>query len=179
MDTSRLGRGEMIAGVSGLALIIFMFFAWWGAPEITIQTALGNQTIGGVGSANAWEAASFLDIVWFLTGLIAVAFAVSTAMSREVTLPVAASAITAGVGTLSTVLIIYRLIDTPYDATRKLGVFLGLIAAAGIAYGGWVSMQEEGTSFSAQADRFGGDDPPPPPPPPPAASPPAGGPPAA
>ena len=34
------------------------------------------------------------------------------------------------------------------------GVFLGLIASAGIAYGGWRAMEEEGTSFGDQADRI-------------------------
>ena len=55
------------------------------------------------------------------------------------------------------------------DVSRKIGVFLGLIAAVGIAYGGWRAMQEEGTSFGDQADRVGGDNPPPPPPSAPAA----------
>ncbi len=33
-------------------------------------------------------------------------------------------------------------------------MFLGLIASAGIAYGGWRAMEEEGTSFGDQADRL-------------------------
>jgi len=60
--------------------------------------------------------------------------------------------------------------------SRSIGVFLGLIAAAGITYGGWMAMQEEGASFSGEADRVGGtgDDAPPPPPPAPPAAPPSG-----
>ncbi len=171
----------MIAGISGAALLIFMFFAWWGAPEITIETPIGEVTGGGGASANAWEAASFMDIIWFLTAVTAIAFAITAATAQTVALPVAGSAITTGLGILSTVLILYRLIDPPYDATRKIGVFLGLIAAAGIAYGGWRAMEEEGTSFGGEADRLGDrpaaptateptpaerSDPPPPPPPP-------------
>ena len=54
---------------------------------------------------------------------------------------------------------------------REFGVFLGLIAAAAIAYGGWRSMQEEGTTFGGEADRLGdqvgdGSDESPPPSPP-------------
>lgn len=169
MDASKLGRGEMIAAVSGAALIIIMFLGWWGAPEIEIP---GVGTVGGGGSANAWEAADFLDIVWFLTGAVAVAFGAAAAMSRDVALPVAASTVTAGLGILSTVLIAYRLIDPPFDASRKFGVFVGLIAAAGIAYGGWTSMQEEGTSFGDQADRLQDRGEPPPPPAPPPSAPP-------
>ena len=178
MDADRLRQGELIAGVAGVALIIIMFFSWWGTPDVTVQTDLGDFNVaGGAVSFNAWEAADFMDIIWFVTGAVAVALAVSTAMAQTVALPVAASTITAGLGILSTLLILYRLIDPPYDLDRKFGVFLGLIAAAGIAYGGWRSMQEEGTSFAGEADRLqdrvSDREPPPPPPPPPA--PPTGG----
>jgi hypothetical protein len=171
MDTSRLRTGELIAGVAGAALIIIMFLNWWGAPEITVETPLGEVTSGGGASANAWEAADFNDIVWFVTGVVAVGLALAAATAQTVALPVAASALTAGLGILSTILILYRIIDPPFDADREYGVFLGLIAAAAIAYGGWRSMQEEGTTFGAQADRLGdrlgggGEEPPPPPPP--------------
>ena len=117
--------------------------------------------------------------------------ALISASQTEVDLPVAASAVVAGLGILSVVLIIISIISPPdfgvdlsgsgIDHTRKFGVWLGLIAAVGVAYGGWRAMQEEGTSFGDQADRFRGPDegpgatPPPPPssppPPPPAQAP--------
>ena len=72
--------------------------------------------------------------------------------------PVAVSALAAGLGILAVVLILFRIISPPdfgapdsgvdLDVGRGIGVFLGLIAAGGVAYGGWVAMQEEGTSFS-------------------------------
>ena len=40
-------------------------------------------------------------------------------------------------------LILYQVFDTPGDADRKIGLFLGLIACAGIAVGGYLSMQED------------------------------------
>ncbi len=33
MDTGNLGRGAMIAGVSGVLLFIFMFFGWYEVPR--------------------------------------------------------------------------------------------------------------------------------------------------
>jgi hypothetical protein len=170
MDADRLRTGELVAGISAVALFIIMFLPWFGfdlggaAEDAASQ--LGVSIDVPDANFNAWESFDFIDIVLFVTVIVAVAFAVATAMSQTVALPVAASAITAGLGILSTVLIIYRLIDTPSDADRKYGVFLGLIAAAGIAYGGWRSMQEEGTSFGDQADRLqGGRGAAPPPPP--------------
>ena len=69
------------------------------------------------------------------------------------------------VGGLSFLLILFRIIDTPTFASSaasrpkarsKFGIFLALIAAAGMAYGGWRAMQEEGTSFGDAADRLSG-----------------------
>ena len=172
-----LRTGEKIAGISGVALLIIMFLSWWGAPgevgELADLTGIEVDT-----SANAWQLADFLDLIWALTALAGIALAVMAASATRPDMPIAMSAITAGLGILSTVTILYRLIDTPYDASRKYGVFLGLIAAAAIAYGGWRAMEEEGTSFGDQADRFQGSGdrgtpPPPPPPPPPSSSGPA------
>jgi hypothetical protein len=175
MDAGRLGRGEMIAAISGAALFIIMFLPWWGAPGAASELIEQAQSLGLAEdvdtSANAWQLLSFIDIVLFVTVIVAVAFGVTAAMSQDVALPVAASAITAGLGILSLILVAYRLLDTPYDASRKFGVFLGLIATAGIAYGGWIGMQEEGTSFGDQVDRVQGGGGAPPPPPPPAAPP--------
>ena len=42
------------------------------------------------------------------------------------------------------------------DITLEFWIFLGLIAAAGIAYGGYSAMQEEGTTFGGAADRLSG-----------------------
>ena len=87
-------------------------------------------------------------------------------------------------GGLSVLLVLFRIIDPPsfgsfggvsVDGTLEFGIFLGLISAAGIAYGGYRGMQEEGATFSGTADKLsssggGPSDPPPPPsstPPPP------------
>ena len=170
MDADRLRTGELIAGIAAVALFIIMFLPWFGIGGVAGEAIEQAQDLGFAPdvdtTANAWQSFDFIDIVLFVTVIVAVAFAAATAMSQTVALPVAASAITAGLGILSTVLIVYRLIDPPSDASRKYGVWLGLIAAAGIAYGGWMSMQEEGTTFGDQADRLGGGGTAPPPPPP-------------
>jgi hypothetical protein len=144
MDLARLRRGELIAGISGLALFIIMFLDWFGA---------------GIVGANAWESFQVIDLVLLLTAIVSVGLAAATAAAQTVALPVATSAITAGLGILSTLLVLYRIIDPPFELTREFGVFLGLIACAGVAVGGWLSMQEEGTTFSGAADqardRFG------------------------
>ncbi|MDQ3758396.1 MAG: hypothetical protein M3331_00410, partial [Actinomycetota bacterium] len=155
MDVNRLSLGEKIAGAAGLALIVIMFLGWWGAPD----EVAGAAELAGIDteSASAWQAHDFMDIIWFLTGAAGIALAVLALSQNSVNLPVAMSAIVAGLGILSLLLVIYRLIDPPFDASREIGVFLGLIAIAAVAYGGWRAMQEEGTSFQGEADRVQSD----------------------
>ena len=194
MDTSRIRQGEMIAAVAAVVLLVVMFFGWFGI-DVEGVTGLSQDELEAAGeafanvdaaadsfTANAWESFGFIDIILLVTIIAAVALAAISASATQVNLPVALSAIVAGLGILSTLLVIYRIIDPPYGFDRKFGVFLGLVAAAGIAYGGWRAMQEEGTSFQGEADRLQGDRtgpgagpgagpgpgaPPPPPPPPP------------
>ena len=182
MDTNRLNQGEMIAAVSAAVLLLIMFaFSWFGlGGDLADQASDAGFDTG----ANAWESFSIIDIVLLITILVAVGGAVMTANAQNVDTPVAISAITAALGIISVLLILFRLISPPdlinsvfdeaegadVDISRKIGAFLGLIAAAGIAYGGWRAMQTEGTSFSGEADRMGDrrpSDPGPPPPPPP------------
>jgi multidrug transporter EmrE-like cation transporter len=177
MEFSRVRAGELIAGISGVALFIIMFLPWFGVPEAAEELI---EQLGGVGAvedadttANAWESFDFIDIVLLLAVIAGIGLAVLAAAQSSVQLPVAASAITAGLGILGTLLVLYRVIEPPSEASRKVGLFLGLIAVAGIAFGGWLAMQEEGTTFGGEADRLGGGGaapgagPPAPPPPPP------------
>ena len=143
---SRLSRGEMIAGVSGLVLLVVMFLPWYGV----------DVNVGGFSaseSANAWEVFSFIDILLFLVGATAVGLAV--ARLADVALPpdLPIGTIVAGAGALAVLLILYRMIDVPgpdipavvesnIDFGRKIGLFLGLLAAGGVAYGGYLSMGE-------------------------------------
>jgi hypothetical protein len=164
MDFTRLSKGEKVAGVSGILLILFMFiFKWFG---LKVGGDVGTFGISVEGSENAWGSYGFIDIVLFITALAAIGLAVLAASESEMGLPVAASAVVAGLGVLSVVLVIISIISPPdlgadlsgtgIEHTRKIGVWLGLIAAAGVAVGGYMAMQEEGTSFGDQASGLGG-----------------------
>jgi hypothetical protein len=184
MDADRLGRGEQIAGICAAVLFIVMFFNWFSLPGGDQAEAVGIDIDTGL---NAWQSYDFTDLILLVTIVVAVGGAIATMMARDVALPVAASAITAGLGILSFVFVAFSILNTPsfgalgvdVDTDRSWGVFVGLLLTAGIAYGGWMSMQEEGTTFGDQVDRTsGGGGAPPPPPPPPTQPPAAGGPPA-
>ena len=146
MDTSKISFGEMVAGASGLALFIVMFFPWYGIK--TEFEGLGD--IEGV-NGNAWESFSFIDIILFLVIVLAVGMAVARAAGAMPSgLPAPAGTIVAAAGALAVLLILFRLVSTPdpditgdaVDLSRKIGIFLGLIAAAGIAFGGYTASNE-------------------------------------
>jgi hypothetical protein len=156
MDINRLTLGEKIAAGAGILLLIFMFLSWFGydtgASEIAEQFGVdtGDDTIG----FNAWESFDFIDLVLALTAIAAIALAAMKASANRVELPVSAATVVAALGGLATLLILFRIISPPSDADREFGVFLGLLAAAAIAYGGYRAMQEEGTTFQDAADRL-------------------------
>jgi amino acid transporter len=180
MDVSTLSTGEKVSGVAGIALLVIMIlFSWFGVEVAGFGTPEG---------ANAFEAFGLIDIVLLITAIAAIALPLMSATQASVDLPVALSAIVALLGAISVVLILFRIIsppdfdipgsvdvgfgevDTGAETTRKFGVFLGLFAAIGVAIGGWLAMQEEGTSFADQRDRVsGGPGTGPPPPPAPGA----------
>ena len=106
MDFTRLTQGEKIAGASGIALILIMFiFDWFG-----LEFTGGAEAFAGSveGSRNAWGSYGFIDIVLFITVAAAIGLALISASQTEVGLPVAASAVVAGLGILSVVLIVYQ-----------------------------------------------------------------------
>lgn len=152
MDTSRVSFGEMIAGASGVALFIFLFLPWYGA----------KASVGGFSastSASAWEAFSFIDILLFLVAVVAVGLVVARAAGSVPSLPQPPGLIIAVAGAIAVLLILFRLISVPgpdvnidgIDVTRKIGIFLGLIAAAGITFGGWTAMNERASGSAPAA----------------------------
>ena len=182
MDLSKLRAGELLAGLAGAALLIVMFLPWYGLAGLSepFGGALARQA-GIPTTANAWRAFDLIDILLFLTVVAAVGAAVVAATQQSVALPVAASVILTALGVLVTGLVLYRLVNEPGSdqfIDIRFGAYLGFVLCARVALGGFMSMQEEGTSFGQAADQLqgrGAAAPPPPPAQPPPETPPPGG----
>jgi hypothetical protein len=204
MDRSTVGPGPLIAGASGILLIIFMFFGWFELTGVSVsgggleETVSGDQLLSSLSeqgfddaTVNAWQAFSLIDIVLFIAALAGIGLAVLAATGARLQLPVPAGIVVAALGGLSVILILIRIISPPdlldhfgasvpegidaeADIGRKIGVWLGLLAAIGITIGGLLGMREEaeaaGTTAAPRRD-VGGAPPPAPPPsgPPPTA----------
>jgi hypothetical protein len=198
-NISRLRRADQIIGAGAIALFIFMFFFKWYGGSV-------SAVIGGVNlssSANGWHSFTNSRWIWLITIIVALGMVALRASQQRLELPLQPSVIVAGLGALSTLLILYRIVHHPsggasstvglthvsYSYGIKIGIWLGLIAAAALTYGGYLAMQSEGTSladvreqaseaFSGLASSQGATDAgssPPPPPPPAAAAPPTPG----
>ncbi|HEU4706345.1 MAG TPA: hypothetical protein VFS64_04065 [Solirubrobacterales bacterium] len=178
MDVDRLSTGEKIAGVSAILLFIFMFLDWF---TVSASNGFVSVSVGG----SAWDALDVIPIILMVAIVAAVGVAVVRLTDAVFEPSISANAVVAVLGIVSVLLILYRIISPPdsgfsgVSVDPAVGIFLGLVAAAGIAYGGYRAMQEEGTSFGDVGDRLGsgghggGGQPPqppsstPPPPPPP------------
>jgi hypothetical protein len=124
MDTSRLTTGDIIAGVGGIVLLISLFLPWYGA---------------GPFSVSGMEALGFIDILLLLIAVAVIAIVAGRASAR---LPaeIPAAVVLLAAGALAVLLVLYRIVNIPGDGdgvSRELGIFLALIGAAAVTYGGW------------------------------------------
>jgi hypothetical protein len=153
-------------GAGALALLVILFlFKWYGVSS--------HASVGGVSfsaSANGWHTFTNSRWLWLVTIVVALAAVWVRADQRGLALPGKPGELVAGLGALSMIFILYRIINHPtatasttvagvhYTASSgiKLGIWLGLIAAAAITYGGYLAMQEQGTTPSPAREPTGG-----------------------
>jgi hypothetical protein len=160
MELSKLRSGQLIAAVGGAVLLISLLFLNWYGVGGSVETPFGDFSVGT--DFGAWDGQGFsgtiANLIMLAAGLAAVSLAILTATSRTVALPIAASALTAGLGIAAVAMVVLRILFQPGPneiVDLKFGIFLALVGALGIAYGGWQSMQEEGTSFEQARDQLG------------------------
>lgn len=136
---TRVGAGELVAGGSGLLLLISMLLPWYGR-ETNIAGAVVTE------SWTAWQSLSAVAILLFAIGLAAIAVPVGR-MLRPAPGRFRDDRLLVLLGLFGVLLVLFRLIVPPIagidlqpgdsaDTSRDAGVFLALIATAGIAYGG-------------------------------------------
>jgi hypothetical protein len=129
MDLRRLRAGEVVASLSGAALFVALFLPWYSAD--------GEQ-------ATAWQALTVVDLVLALVAALAASLLPVTASQRVPAVPIALSAFVTLAGLIGLLLVLVRLASLPGAADgREWGLWLGLLAAAGIVAGGAFAMRDE------------------------------------
>jgi hypothetical protein len=129
LDPARLRRGELLAGTGAVLLLVFLLAGkWWGR---------GGQARTG------WESLTIVRWLLVVTIVAALALVVAQITRRSPAIPVTLSMIVAVLGLISVLALIYRVLISP-PAHEQAGAFLGLLSAIGLAYGGYLSLREEG-----------------------------------
>jgi hypothetical protein len=144
MDLNKLTTGDKVIGISGIALFIFSFFSWLGVKA-------GSGAVEVEGTKSAWG----LTLTLFAV-LIGIALVVVVALkAADVKLPdlggVTWAQVMLGAAGLVLLFVVIKLItgisgvpDLPgIEKTRKIGIFLGLIASAGLVAGAWLNFQAD------------------------------------
>jgi hypothetical protein len=129
-DPGRLRRGEWMAGLGAVVLLVSLFALDW--------------YTGGIGG---WEAHTILRWFMLLTGLAGIALWALTATQPTDAVPLGAAVVTVVIAGLTTLLVAWRvLIDQPGANALvdvDLGAWIGLASAALVAVGAWLSMRDE------------------------------------
>ena len=144
MDLNRLTKGERILGGSALALLILSILPFW------VKWEFGDFTE----RAGAWSAYfGFLLKLALILALIALIFVILKAVGTEMTLPVPAWQIYLGLAALTLLLLLIVVVTGPkgdqgssdgFEYSRGIALFLAPILGAGMAYGAFLHMGEEG-----------------------------------
>lgn len=129
MELRRLRGGELLAGAGAIALLAVMFLDWFG-------------------DTNAWESLTLLRVPLVITSLLALAL-VALTVSRTVAMACSAAGITVGVGALTLLVLLYRVVvnEPGPDASVDIGpgAYLGLLCVIGCIAGAWRTLADERT----------------------------------
>jgi hypothetical protein len=144
LDLNKINMGEKIIGVSGVLLFIFSFFSWLGFSAGSFSA-----------SSSAWS----FTLCWIavVIGILMVGYV--AAKLFDVSLPalggVTWAQILLGAAVVAFLFILIKVIVGPSTSgvdigalgvskDRKIGIFLGLIASAGLVGGAYLNAKEVG-----------------------------------
>lgn len=163
MDLKKLTTADRVVAGAAIVFLIAFFLPWEGK----------TVSFGTVSASKSWSGSEY-----FLTGwiplLLAVAMVVQIGLARFSTTQMPKLPVTWGqahliAGSVAAVLVILRLLFTAnvsgVDLDRKYGLFIAVLAAIGLAVGGFLKSKEPEEAYNAGPVPGGYPGSPPPPPP--------------
>src|ERR1700742_5113867 len=141
----RIRVGALVSATSALALLVIMFATkWYGVAGVPDPSAVRPAVST---AENAWHGLTVTRWVLLATIVAAIGAVVLHASQRRHGNKTDTSLIVAALGALSAVLLVYRVLivlpSPPRVIDQKLGAFLGLLCALGIAWGGYEAIREQ------------------------------------
>ena len=138
MDLRRLGIGEWIAALGGVALLVSLFLPWYGLDAACVRAPCPADSWSG------WRALAVTDVVLALLAAAAVATCIVTAAQRVQAVPIAMDSLLVLAALGGVVLVLIRVSWTPDDAPeRAVGLWLGLAGSVAITAGALIAMRDE------------------------------------
>ena len=129
MNSTKYGLGQLVCGTGGALLIVSLFLPWAG---------------GAAGDLSGWELWTMADVFLLIVGLFAIGMALTGGRFGLFRPDLSLSGAADLLGVVATVLLAWLVIfDFPEGASRGIGIFLSLLAAAAIAYGGYTAARDE------------------------------------
>ena len=127
--------GERITWVAGLVLALSSFMGWYAGSGVGIKLAV----IG-------WHTGVLGKLVFFI-GLAVLALVALHESGFELPPSVPESLVIVGLGALGLIFVLIRVISIPDSVlpadSRGIGIWISLIAAAGVVFGGLLRASEE------------------------------------
>jgi hypothetical protein len=141
----RIRVGALVSATSALALLVIMFaMEWYGVAGVPDPSAVRPAVST---AENGWHGLTVTRWVLLATIVASIGAVVLHASQRQHGNKTDTSLIVAALGALSAALLIWRVLIVLPASTRvidqKLGAFLGLLCALGIAWGGYEAIREQ------------------------------------
>ncbi|MEA2461062.1 MAG: hypothetical protein QOH90_1239 [Actinomycetota bacterium] len=143
MDLNRLSTGEKTLGISAALLFLLSFAGIWAKVEVK-GAGLGDATT----KFSAWNGYGFLMKLALILALIAVAVVVARAAGVDMSLPY--GQLYLGLGGATFLFLLLTLLIGPDESgsgslglisveiSRGIGLFIGTLLAALMAFGAWM-----------------------------------------
>ncbi|MGK2878676.1 MAG: hypothetical protein ACSLFF_08925 [Solirubrobacterales bacterium] len=142
--TEKTTTGRLISAAGGLLLIISLFLSWYGFEA---SGPAGQFAASFATSFSAWDAFDIASFVFLIVGLLAIAPAAFDIFDLEIELPFDIAFVALVGGAISVLWIVFRMFEKPgpdipdiagsdIGIGLKFGIFIGLIGAALIVFGG-------------------------------------------
>jgi hypothetical protein len=175
MTFTRLGRGDLLAMVAALALLLVMATDWYTTklgeqardvqskilPQVNDQTVPSESAKEGAFAdsqeKNAWQASALIDRVILIALVAAAVLAILAAWARAADRrlrlgPWSPSTLASIIGLVACLLLVYRILQPPglnSAAVVKLGAPLGLLCVGLLTIGARVAARGESSAAPA------------------------------
>jgi hypothetical protein len=150
VDLSKLTTSDKVIAGSGIVLFIASFLTWF---KFTVSSSGGGVSFSRDLTFSGWDVGFLWGGLPALLGLLSAAIVIATKLggTKMPDMPVTTGQAMLGAGGLAALLVIIKLLSGYHGIDRAFGLFIAVIAAIGLAVGGFLAYQEEQAGGASRA----------------------------